>query len=78
MQLKEEMENFSKNAIKSKSITAFAKKAKLAKSFNILTNIGLSSALLAFALPKAQFAFRKFVTGSDLEPGLAASKDKIS
>lgn len=78
VQLKEEMENFSKNAIKSKSITAFAKKAKLAKSFNILTNIGLSSALLAFALPKAQFAFRKFVTGSDLEPGLAASKDKIS
>lgn len=77
VQMKEEMENFAKNAIKSNDIAAFAKKAKWAKSFNILTNIGLSSALLAFALPKAQFAFRKFITGSDLEPGLATSKDKI-
>ncbi len=77
VQMKEEMENFAKNAIKSNDIAAFAQKAKWAKSFNILTNIGLSSALLAFALPKAQFAFRKFITGSDLEPGLATSKDKI-
>ena len=77
VQMKEEMENFAKNAIKGNDIAAFAKKAKWAKSFNILTNIGLSSALLAFALPKAQFAFRKFITGSDLEPGLATSKDKI-
>lgn len=76
--LKEEMEKFAINAIKSRDIYAFAKKAKWAKSFNILTNIGLSSALLAFALPKAQFAFRKFITGSDLEPGLADSKDKFS
>ena len=77
VQMKEEMENFAQNAIKSNDIAAFAKKAKWAKSFNILTNISLSSALLAFALPKAQFAFRKFITGSDLEPGLATSKDKI-
>ena len=76
-QMKTEMEKFAKNALKSKDITAFAKKAKYAKFFNILTNIGVSSALLAFALPKAQFAFRKFITGSDLEPGLATSKDKI-
>ncbi len=77
VQLKEEMQKFAQNAIKSQDIKAFAKKAKIAKSFNILTNIALSSTLLAFALPKAQFAFRKLYTGSDLEPGLAKSKDKI-
>lgn len=53
---------------------AFIKKAKIAKSANILTNVALSSALLAYALPKAQFAFRKFITGSDLEPGLAPAE----
>ena len=53
------------------------KKAKFAKSANILTNITLSSFLLAYALPKAQFAFRKLVTGSDLEPGLAPAKKNI-
>lgn len=52
----------------------FIKKAKIAKSANILTNVALSSALLAYALPKAQFAFRKFITGSDLEPGLAPAE----
>lgn len=66
-------------------LEAFAKKAKIggdkifkhakfAKSANILTNIALSSFLLAYALPKAQFAFRKLITGSDLEPGLAPAK----
>ena len=53
---------------------AFIKKAKIAKSANILTNVALSSALLAYALPKAQFAFRKLITGSDLEPGLAPAE----
>lgn len=53
------------------------KKAKFAKSANILTNITLSSFLLAYALPKVQFAFRKLVTGSDLEPGLAPAKKDI-
>ena len=77
VQLKKEMEKFAQNAVKSGNIKSFAKKAKVAKSFNILTNIGLSSVLLAFALPKAQFAFRKLVTGSDLEPGLAGNKDKV-
>lgn len=52
-------------------LRSFAKKAKWAKSINIISNITLSSFLLAYALPKAQFAFRKMVTGSDLEPGLA-------
>lgn len=50
------------------------KNAKFAKSANILTNITLSSFLLAYALPKAQFAFRKLVTGSDLDPGLAPTQ----
>lgn len=50
------------------------KNAKFAKSANILTNIALSSFLLAYALPKAQFAFRKLVTGSDLDPGLAPTQ----
>lgn len=53
------------------------KKAKFAKSANIITNVALSSFLLAYALPKAQFAFRKLITGSDLEPGLAPAKDKV-
>ena len=61
-----------------KSIEKYAKKAKAVKSVNILTNIGLSSFLLAYALPKAQFAFRKLVTGSDLEPGLAPAKKTIA
>lgn len=50
------------------------KKARFAKTANILTNVGLSSFLLAYMLPKAQFAFRKIVTGSDLEPGLAPAE----
>lgn len=53
------------------------KSARIAKSANILTNIALSSFLLAYALPKAQFAFRKFITGSDLEPGLAPAEKLI-
>lgn len=50
------------------------KKARFSKTANILTNVGLSSFLLAYCLPKAQFAFRKFVTGSDLDPGLAPAE----
>ena len=47
-----------------------AKKAYMAKSFNILTNIAISSFLLAGVLPKVQFMFRKLITGSNLEPGI--------
>ena len=53
---------------------SFVKKSKFAKSANIITNVALSSFLLAYALPKAQFKFRKFITGSDLEPGLAPAE----
>ena len=71
----EDIKSFAQNALKSQSLEAYAKKAKIVKSINILTNIGLSSFLLAYALPKAQFAFRKLVTGSELEPGLANAAD---
>ncbi len=48
----------------------FAKKAKVVKSLNILTNVALSSFLLAYCLPKVQYAFREWYTGSKLEPGI--------
>ncbi len=60
----------SENALKSGDVTKFMKKAKVLKGVNILANVGISSFLLAYGLPKAQFAFRKIVTGSDLEPGI--------
>lgn len=69
-----DIELFSQKLLKSENIDLFIKKAKFAKSANILTNVALSSFLLAYVLPKAQFAFRKIVTGSDLEPGLAPAE----
>ena len=65
-----EFETFVNNAASSGNIEKFAKKAKAVKCFNILANIGISSFLLAVALPKAQYLFNKFVTGSYLDPGL--------
>ncbi len=65
-----EFETFITKAKNSKNITSFAKKAKFVKGFNILANIGISSFLLAVALPKAQYAFNKLVTGSYQDPGL--------
>lgn len=53
----------------------YVKKCRTLKTLNILTNVALSSFLLAYVLPKCQFAVRKIVTGSDLEPGLAPNKD---
>lgn len=53
----------------------YIKKCRTLKTMNILTNVALSSFLLAYVLPKCQFAVRKIVTGSDLEPGLAPNKD---
>lgn len=69
-----DIELFSQKLLKSENIDTFIKKAKFAKSANILTNVALSSFLLAYVLPKAQFVFRKLVTGSDLEPGLAPAE----
>lgn len=69
-----DIELFSQKMLRSENIDSFIKKAKFAKSANIITNVALSSFLLAYVLPKAQFAFRKLVTGSDLEPGLAPAE----
>ncbi len=68
------IENFTKQAISQENLKVFIFANKVAKSINILTNVALSSFLLAYVLPKAQFAFRKVVTGSDLEPGLAPAE----
>lgn len=65
-----EFKSFVESAKNSGSIEKFAKKAKAVKCFNILANIGISSFLLAVALPKAQYLFNKAVTGSYLDPGL--------
>lgn len=65
-----EIEKFAKQATVSGDVDKFAKKALVAKSANILANVGLSSFLLAVALPKLTFILRKKVTGSEAEPGL--------
>ncbi len=76
-QFKQAIEEFAKDSIKSGSIEKFAKKALCAKSFNILTNVVLSSFLLAVMLPKIQFLFRTIITGSALEPGVKNQINKI-
>ena len=63
--------DFVEKAPKDNAYKKYLLKAKILRSANILINVGLSSFLLAYVLPKATFAFRKIVTGSDLEPGLA-------
>ena len=65
-----EVKKFANEAEKSGNIEKFAKKALRVKSANILANVGISSFLLAVALPKLTFILRKKVTGSDAEPGL--------
>ena len=67
---RDDIAEISQNALKSGDITKFMKKAKVMKGVNILANVGISSFLLAYGLPKAQFAFRKLITGSELEPGI--------
>ena len=59
-----------------KSVKKYIMKARVAKTFNILANVGISSYLLACMLPNAQFAFREWLTGSKLEPGLVQSQKK--
>ena len=53
-----------------KSVEKFAKKAQKVKTINILSNVLITSGLLAFGLPKLQFKFREWITGSKLEPGI--------
>ncbi len=69
-----DLSEFSKNAQKKKNIESFIKKAQYAKCFNILANVITSSALLAIALPKAQFVFRKLLTGKNTEPGITVQQ----
>ena len=69
-ELKNNLLEYTNSLKKSASPKKLAQKAFAAKSFNIAANILLSSFLLAGMLPKAQFLFRKFITGSDLEPGI--------
>ena len=65
-----EVEKFIKEAGKSANIEKYSIKALKVKSANILANIGISSFLLAVALPKVTFWLREKVTGSKAEPGL--------
>ncbi len=65
-----EVKRFAGEAKASDNIDKYAKKALKVKSANILANVGISSFLLAVALPKVTFILRKKVTGSDAEPGL--------
>ena len=67
---KKEIETFAAQAKQSGDVDKFAKKALKIKSANILANVGISSFLLAVALPKLTFILRKKVTGSDADPGL--------
>lgn len=70
IRLKNEFEKFISKATKSSNLDKFVKKAKFVKCANIFANIGISSALLAIALPKLQYQFNKLVTGSYSDPGL--------
>ena len=67
---KKQIENFAQKAKNSGNVAKYAKKSLGLRSVTILTNIALSSFLLAYCLPKAQFVFREWFTGSKLEPGL--------
>ncbi len=68
--LKSAIEQFASDALKSNDFEGFVKRAVKAKSFNILTNVALSSFLLAGVLPKIQFWFRKKLTNSNIDPGV--------
>ena len=65
-----EVQKFSGEVKTNKDIEKYANKAVGIKSANIIANVGISSFLLAVALPKLIFILRKKITGSDAEPGL--------
>ena len=65
-----EIKKFSAEASKSKDINKYAKRAVKIKSANIAANVGISSFLLAVALPELIFFLREKITGSKAEPGL--------
>lgn len=74
---KNNIERFAKQAIESGSVKKFAQKSLKLRSMTILANIGLSSFLLAYCLPKTQFIFREWFSGSKLEPGLVENNKKV-
>lgn len=53
-----------------KNIKTILWKSKGLTTFNILANVGLSSYLLACALPNIQYALRRRFLGTEFEPGL--------
>ncbi len=65
-----EIEKFSAEVRKSNDISKYAKRAVRIKSANIAANVGISSFLLAVALPELIFFLREKITGSKAEPGL--------
>lgn len=67
---KNELEKFSQQLKANRNLEKYSKKAIRIKSANIALNVGISSFLLAVALPKLIFFLRKKITGSDAEPGL--------
>lgn len=71
----ESMSGIVKNAQKSNNVDGYMKKAKFLKGTNILLNVGITSFLLAYALPKAQFLFRKKILKQTYEPGIANDKN---
>lgn len=73
---KKAIENFRDKGLANGQLEQFARKAKFVKCANILANVGISSALLAYVLPKVQFKVRKLVTGSDFEPGVYGELQK--
>ncbi|MBR6162346.1 hypothetical protein IKQ26_00425 [bacterium] len=74
--LKEAVEGFMTDSIESGSVEKYAKKALKAKSFNVIANVLISSFLLAVALPKVQFLFRKLRTNSNIEPGIRLENER--
>ncbi|MCD8377928.1 MAG: hypothetical protein LUB59_03975 [Candidatus Gastranaerophilales bacterium] len=68
--LSQKMNKFASDARLSGNVKSYAQKALRAKTANIAANIAISSTLLAVALPQAQFALRRTLFGSEVDPGL--------
>jgi len=69
-----ELKKFANEVKSSKDVEKYSRKAIRIKSFNIMANVGISSFLLAVALPKLIFFLREKITGSKAEPGLMNMK----
>lgn len=74
LKFRNELSDFIKSASDSRNALKFAKKAKYVKCGNIISNVLISSSLLALVLPKTQYWVNKLLTGSYSDPGLADKK----